>query len=224
VKSALSSGEATDVRRCARCGQATLVCVREWQHRIVGITTQTRTLDLACRSCGTKVTLHPHTRIAAERLFACLMIPAVFPSLFFFASAARKARAWTDNPVVGSAPHVPSGPRRRQCLCASTASCERIFQRRMQGIPVGTRYEFRCERCGSVFTVHDAAGIVFSFVAAAVVSAVAVLLVAVPPGSAVGAERSNQWFGFGLAAVAAFAWVSFGLQLRTRAIHPELTA
>jgi hypothetical protein len=122
------------------------VCVHEWHHRFAGIETPSRTLDLACQTCGEKVTLHPHTRIAAERLFACLMIPAIFPSLYFFASARRKSRAWTDNPVVGRTHHRPLGPPERWCACGRPASCIRLVQRRFNGLRVGTRHEYRCVR------------------------------------------------------------------------------
>ncbi len=215
-------GPANEVRRCARCGQATLVCVREWQHRFAGVDTPTRTFDLECQSCGVKVTLHPQTKIAAERLFAYLMIPAIFPSLYFFASARRKARAWTDNPVVGAAASSPTGPRARQCFCTAAAPCVRIIQRRAGGLPVGTRNEYRCGACSRSFVVPDVSGIVFSFVTASLLSAGGALVIAFPPGSAVGAEQSNQWFGVALVAFGMIAWVNFAFGVRARMIHPEV--
>jgi hypothetical protein len=89
-----SSDAATQVRRCARCTLPTLHCVRAWHHRFAGIDTSSRTLEFRCASCGAEVALHPHTTIAAERLTAILLMPAIFPGLYFFASARRKTRAW----------------------------------------------------------------------------------------------------------------------------------
>lgn len=212
--------DATQVRRCARCTLPTLFCVRAWHHRFAGIDTPSRTLELRCASCGAEVTLHPHTKIAAERLIAILMIPAVFPSLYFFASARRKARAWNDNPVVGGH-HHPVGPPDRWCSCGCAASCVRLRQQRVNGIPVGTRSDYRCGACSRTFTVPDVAHLVFLFVISSLVFAAGALVIAFPPGQAVGAEASNRWFGVGLVVVGALGWVMVGLGIRARMIHPE---
>lgn len=211
---------ATEVRRCANCKQPTLVCVHDWRHVVLGIPTPSRTLDLQCTSCGVKVTLHPQTKIKTERFFAFLMIPAIFPSLYFFASARRKARAWTDNPIVTGAHHTPGTPRARLCDCGGAAACVAIRQNRMQSIPIGTRHVYRCAACAESFTVSDVTGIVFSLVAGFGLAGFGALILAFPPGSAVGAERSNAWFGVGLLACAALAWAMAALQVRARVIHP----
>ena len=65
----------------------------------------------------------------------------------------------------------------------------------MGGFPVGMRYDHRCPRCERVFSVHDVANIVFLFVGASVLGAFGALVIAFPPGSGVGAEESNRWFG-----------------------------
>ncbi|MEO8797918.1 MAG: hypothetical protein ABI551_08540 [Polyangiaceae bacterium] len=228
----------SEVRRCCRCEQPALICVRAWQHTVLGIFTHTETLDLQCQACGAKLTLHSQKRIAVERVFAYLMIPAIFPALIFFASARRKTRAWTDNPVVPGAMQpariAASGaridllrdtrhPRDRACRCAHAAPCIKIAQRRMRGIRVGTRYDYACARCSQTFSVSDAAGIAFSCVAALALSAAGALIVAFPPGSAVDAERSNQWFGAILIVCGAFFWVQVVLRARGRILHPETT-
>lgn len=215
--------QADQVRRCARCGAGALVCVQAWQHRVAGLRTGSWTLDFACRSCGARVTLHPQQQIRVERLFAYVMLPAIFPSIFFFARARRKARAWSDNPVVSGASAAPleSGEPARACgVCPGLAQCTEIGRQQIQGIVSGTRRRYTCSRCGNDFTVHDDRAVVFSFVAATMLSAIGALLVAFPPGSAVGAEASNRWFGVALLAVAALAWVIVALRIRQRRAHP----
>jgi DNA-directed RNA polymerase subunit RPC12/RpoP len=199
-----------------------LVCVHDWQHRIVGLDTQTRTLEFRCQSCGAEVTLHPQNRIFAERLMGWLLIPAIFPSVYFFVSARRKERAWTDHPLVDGAQHTPAVPDGRRCVCSRAAPCIRIMQRRMQGIPVGTRYQYRCSACSRAFTVHDNRSIVFWAITAIVLCAAGALVLAFPPGSAVGAERSNQWFGAALVVFGAIGWLIVGLAIRGRIEHPPV--
>jgi hypothetical protein len=92
----------------------------------------------------------------------------------------------------------------------------------MQGIPVGTRHQYRCSVCARTFTVHDNRSIVFSLTIAIVLCGVGALVIAVPPGSAVGAAQSNQWFGVGLVAFGAIAWLMVALAIRGRIDHPRL--
>lgn len=151
-----------------------------------------------------------------------LLLPAIFPSVYFFLSARRKERAWTDHPVIDGAQHTPAAPQGRRCVCSRIAPCTRIIQRRIQGIPVGTRHQYRCSGCTRAFTVHDNGSIVFTFVTAIVLSAAGALVIAFPPGSAVGAEQSNQWFGVGLAVLGVIGWVMAGLAIRGRIVHPQV--
>lgn len=216
------SPDADHVRRCARCGAAALVCVRDWQHRILGFDTGTWTLDLECRACGAKVTLRPRQHIVAQRVLAFLLLPAVIPSVAFFANARRMARVWSDNPVVfGSvAPRRPS-PNERVCAaCRRTARCTAVHRREMQGISVGTRYAYRCTGCGRAFTIYDGRSVIYTAMIASVLSAFGALVVAIPPGAAVGAQASNRWFGVGFLILGTTAWVLCALQFRTRSIHP----
>jgi hypothetical protein len=217
-----SSVRPDELRRCARCGQAALVCARDWQHRVLGVATGTWTRELECRSCGAKVTLYSPKHIAVERVFAFVMLPAIFPGLYFLASARRKARAWSDNPVVGGAStSPPRGPGDRVCAgCRGRARCTAMHRRQMWGRDVGTRCRYACSRCAKVFTVHDGRGVAFSLAVASLLTVMAALVVAIPPGSDVGAEASNRWFGVGLSVIAALGWIALALQLRARRVHP----
>jgi hypothetical protein len=73
---------------CAATPRATLICVHDWQHWILGIDTRTRTLDYRCESCGYEVTLIRRTRSQRSGL---LPDSAIFPSLYFFSRARRMA-------------------------------------------------------------------------------------------------------------------------------------
>jgi hypothetical protein len=221
----VTRGHVNEVRRCARCGAAALVCVRDWQHKIMGIAPGAWTLELECQSCGAEVTLLPQQEARMERLLAFVMLPAIIPSIFLFASARRKARAWSDNPVVDGA-SAPS-PRRaepgRACAaCRGVAHPSEIGRQQGLGISIGTHTRYTCSGCANEFAVHDRRAVAFAFAAAIVLSAMGALVVAFPPGSDVGAELSNRWFGVGLLAVAAIAWVILVLRIRARRAHPNV--
>lgn len=195
-----------------------MVCVREWRHRILGLDTPSRTLELECRACGTQVTLYPQRQIRTERLFAILVLPTIFGGLWLFARARKKARAWRDHPVVdGLSPPRRRGEAPRVCAaCRGIAHCTEISRRQTQGISLGTRYRYRCERCSNVFTVHDTRAVTFLFAAGLALAVAGALVVARPPGADVGAQARNRWFGGILLVISALAWLTFALQLRSR--------
>lgn len=215
---------AEHVRRCARCGQATLVLTHAWQHTFAGVFTQTWTYEFDCRSCGVKVVLHPLKAIRAERLLSFLLMPAIIPGILFFVSARKKAQAWVDNPVVeGADPGAPTaGPPPRRCTCSAPAPCVAIAREGTWSVLLGRRADHRCAQCTRVFSVHDVRGVVFPSVVAAALFATGALVVLHPPGAAVGAERSNQWFGVALVALGVVASLVFVQRLRARLNHPEL--
>lgn len=229
-------GPSDEVRQCVSCRQAALICIRDWQHRLIGVDLPTWTLDYECQACGVKITLLPQRKIRAERLIAYLLIPAIFPSLYFFASARRKARAWTDNPVVPGASQpnrrvFPAAqmldqpyrdPHARVCACRGAAQCTAIAQKRLGSMSIGSRYEYHCRQCTKAFAVHDDRALIFSFVLASALCAVSALIILNPPGSAVGAEQSNRWFGVALLVFAAIGYVSFAFRIRARLSFPKL--
>ena len=225
-----------EIRRCARCGEPALICIRDWGHVIAGIQTPARTLELACQRCGAKVTLQPRSKIRAARILAYVMIPAVIPALIFFARARRMARPWTENPVVAGVGEParraadgtlvavvgerPRGPAARKCQCGAAAPCVKISQRRLWDRPVGTRHTHACTACGRSFVVQDGTGLVFHGLVALGLCAAGVVLVADPPGSGVGAARGNQGFGVGLIVLGALGLALLAGQLRARGAHP----
>jgi hypothetical protein len=197
--------------------------VHAWQHRIAGIYTQTQTLELKCQACGIEVVLRPPTEIRAQRILGLLLMPAIIPGLILWARARKKARAWTDNPVVeGVAPLVGQRPQHpdRRCECSSTAVCVTIVHEGTWSRPIGRRYEYQCARCAKRFEVHDIRGIVFASLFAILLSAVGALLILHPPGAAVGAEQSNRWFGVAMLGFGVLAWLVFAVRVRGRRAHP----
>ncbi len=130
--------------------------VHAWQHKVAGIFTGTQTFELRCQSCGVEVVLHPEQTIRAERIVGYLMMPAIIPGILFLSSARKKARAWTDNPIViGAPPRVEPrpGPPSRRCDCSGIAECTAIVREGTGTRPLGTRHEYRCARCGKSFGV-----------------------------------------------------------------------
>lgn len=215
-----------EVRRCACCGQVALVVVHAWQHKYAGLYTGAQTLDLECKSCGIKVVLHPQTTIRAERIIAFLLMPAIIPGLIFYLGARKKARAWTDNPVVeGAAPRddQPSGPPARRCDCSGAAVCVAIVRKGAPIRPIGTQYDYRCARCAKTFKVHDVPGTLFASLLALVLFAAGALVILHPPGSAVGAEESNRWFGYGMVVLGVIASLVFAARVRGRLAHPVVS-
>lgn len=214
---------AAQVRRCARCGQPTLVVARTWKHQLVGVTTGRETLELECRSCGAKVLLHPQLAIRVERAFAILLMPAIVPGLIFLASAREKARAWDDNPLVEGAPMPApssSGPAPRRCGCSAQATCRRIARQGTWTVRLGTRHDYECAVCHSQFSVHDTWGIVVAGLFAIALLALGTLGILFPPGQAVGAEGSNLKFGVATAVLGVAAFAAFGWRIRQRLAHP----
>lgn len=215
---------AAEVRRCARCGEAALVVEQAWQHRFAGVVTGTQTLELACRSCGANVVLHPWTKIRVEQVMAVLFMPAIIPGLFFFFSARKKARAWSENPLVTGAPSFAPrpGPPARRCDCGVAADCVALAREGTWDWVIGRRSDFLCSQCGTRFSVHDVRGVVFMSLAAVALFAAGALVILHPPGSAVGAERSNQGFGVAMLAFGVVAMLVFARRVWLRAMHPHV--
>lgn len=195
---------------------------RAWQHRFAGVVTGTQTLELACRSCGAKVVLHPWTKIRVEQVMAVVFMPAIIPGLIFFFSARTKARAWSENPLVDGAPaFAPKpGPPARRCHCGAAADCAAVAREGTWDWVIGRRSDHLCAQCGRRFSVHDVHGVVFMSLLALALFAVGALVVLHPPGSAVGAERSNQGFGVATLVFGASATLVFARRVWLRARHP----
>jgi len=216
----------TAVRRCVQCKAAALFVVREWQHKALGLFTGVKTFELECQNCRARVVLHPWTEINVERVFAFVFMPALFPGLFFWLRARKKARAWTENPIVERSsiegiaqPREPS----RRCECSAIATCVAVVKEGRLTLPLGTRHEYQCPVCTARFAVHDAWGIVFMSFAAAVLAAVGLLVILVPSGPTAEIQASNQGFGVAFLAFSAFAALLFAWRVRQRLTHPLVT-
>lgn len=67
--------------------------------------------------------------------------------------------------------------------------------------------------------MHSTGSLAFSIFAAGVLSGAGWLVVTNPPGSAVGAQDSNRWFGWVLCGFGAAAWAIFVARAWARHRH-----
>ena len=113
-----------------------------------------------------------------------------------------------------------SGLASRRCECGSAARNVRIVQVRLRGmIPIGEIHEYSCPACKRTFNLHNGWSVAFSMGSAAFLTAVGALVTAFPPGSAVGAESSNRWFGVGLLAIGVLTWIVPTVRIAGRLRH-----
>ena len=101
--------------------------------------------------------------------------------------------------------------------------CVSAIPEHAKGLRVGTQLHYSCARCKRDFGVSSNGSIAFALFAAVFLSAIGWLVVVQPPGSAVGAEESNRWFGWVLAAFGAAAWIVAGSRIVARLRHPIRT-
>jgi hypothetical protein len=163
---ARQSNASTEVRRCARCGEAELICARAWTH---SGRADVITRDCVCQHCGARVRLHDPARIRALRLTAWLMIWALLPTPILLLMAQSRRRAWERNPLVPGAPYpavrnVRPEPSRRCGACGQTARAVSITRHRTNGVPAGTDVRYLCDGCAASFEVKG--GMVFSLILA----------------------------------------------------------
>lgn len=88
-------------------------------------------------------------------------------------------------------------------------------------LPIGTAQGHRCPHCARTFVVYDVPGLVFPAFAALVLAGFGALIIAFPPGSAVGAQESNGLFGVALCVAGAIALLLL-VRLGARQLHPSL--
>lgn len=166
----------SEIRRCARCGEAAAICVTEWQHATMGLKTGSSTRDFACQRCGAAFSLDPKRELwvwgVMAALLSCTCIGAIHPA----AVTVWKAWPYLKNPIVpgAEAPVIryrPGIPARRCAKCGGTAPCVKVTRRRTNGIPTGTDFEYTCRGCGRRFTTVSAGSHVFTAVAAPILFA-----------------------------------------------------
>lgn len=154
---------AAEIRRCHRCGQATLVCLNAWRHS-GGSETEPVTRDFRCQACGAVVVLHSRLSIAVMRVMGFIFLVALVPGICLLLLARAHSRAWRVNPVVPGAPRptlrYQLGPRGRRCgLCGDVCGLVAVTRRRANGIPAGTEYKYTCRGCRQSFSTQDLLGV-----------------------------------------------------------------
>lgn len=156
--------------------------------------------------------------------FVCLSIGLLgaLVGALLLARPLWRQRRWPaiDAPVPQRVKLAPP-PAMRRCGCGAGAPNTRIVTEYVRSfVPVGRIHQHDCNKCGATFNVHDAWAIAFAIFAAGFLTAIGVLITVYPPGSAVGAESENRWFGIALLVVGALTWVIPALRIRARLRHP----
>lgn len=109
----------------------------------------------------------------------------------------RNAGSGAPAPVPIPPPRKPAD-RPRRCGCQGPVPCDSVTRARLGLLTIGTRRAYRCQRCGLTFRIRSAGHIAVTLLYASFLSGVGVLIVLYPPGSAVGADSENRWFGVAL--------------------------
>ena len=154
-----SFAEVPEVRRCAKCQQASVVLAQEWQHRAAGSNTGQVTRDYRCQSCGAKFRVRP--RLYTTIHLCCSVLPALtIIGIPWLVVAWRRHTVLARIPVISGAPaprmRFALGPPPRACgRCADTATVQSVKRTAMNGISMGTEFLYRCPKCDNQFTVHS---------------------------------------------------------------------
>lgn len=155
---AQASSAETEVRRCAKCGEAAVLLVTEWHHTFWGVSTQQSTRDFRCHGCGAKFSLVPRSRSIVFIVMGLIMGCAVFPlgfSIWGWLELQREKK----NPVVpgASLPRLRyrDGPPVRRCDCGHEAVITKVTKESINGLPTGIEYQYRCEQCQRGFIIDS---------------------------------------------------------------------
>jgi DNA-directed RNA polymerase subunit RPC12/RpoP len=217
-----SSAQASEVRRCARCQEAAVVLIQDWQHTVSSIATGQSTRDYQCQACGARFRIRPRL----ERILGLgigIMAGLTVIGIPLFVMYWRRYRMETRLPVVPDAPapeiRYPSGPPLRRCAaCGAPAKVFSITRHTHNGLPSGTDYAYRCSGCQRELKVQSVWGIVLGGLIA--------ILVAVGAWAFLAFATSPGWRWGGAAVTAALAlllaWQTV-TDVRTRAQNPVLT-
>lgn len=131
---------------------------------------------------------------------------------------------WTDGAMGFGAPPVsaPEVPLRR-CRCGAAVPCAAIVRETSRKMPRGMREEYVCQ-CGASFKVRDLRSMAVTAFSGAILLAAATLFVMHPPGAAVGARESNQWFGYAIGVAGAAYWIMLATWIAGRVRHPRVAS
>ena len=125
-------------------------------------------------------------------------------------------------PAATRPPEVPPLGPTRACRCGGRSPCVAVEVERARGVPVGKRFEHECLGCNRRFRVHSIGSVVFALFATTVLGSCGSLVVVHPPGSAVGAENENRWFGVAILVAAACSFALLVARIVARLRHPTV--
>ena len=137
---------------------------------------------------------------------------------------------WNASPPAGGygAPGVhtqavlPMIAPSRKCSCGGHATCFSAAEVRARGLPVGMQYEHACTRCNRRFRIHSVGSVIFTVFCMLFLGTCGSLVTVHPPGSAVGAESENRWFGVGILVFAGLAFVLVVAKIVAHLRHPKV--
>lgn len=140
----------------------------------MGMPSGNATLDYCCQACGYRFSLTPMMRVWVWAGMSVLFIWTCFFPMFTVPMAAYGYWPYYRNPVVPDAPYPAirfraSEPLRRCAKCGGVSRCTAVTRNTTNGIPTGTTYDYRCEKCSATFTLGSIGGHIFHFFGATVV-------------------------------------------------------
>lgn len=155
------SANANEVRKCAKCGQATAVCIRDWQVTRFGLSTGSSTRDFCCQSCGHRFTLAQVPQIVAFGILTVLLAITLCGGFVFACLTASCIWPYVANPVVPGAP-MPlvrfraTEPRRKCASCGGVTTCRLVTKHTVNLLPMGHSYDYACTACRHTFRLRSA--------------------------------------------------------------------
>lgn len=170
--------EQREVRQCAKCHQAAVILVNEWQHTGTFGSTGEVTQDFRCQRCGAWFIRRSKMRAISLWVAGVLLLPACGIGLPFLWLAWMNGRFDERLKVMPDAPvpatQFPGGPPQRiHAACMGVATAVKITRHTNRGIPTGTEYTYRCAQCAEEFTTETWWGSVTSMWSAVICAFVA---------------------------------------------------
>jgi len=141
--------EGVEVRRCARCMQATVLQVANWKHFFYDESTGHTTRDYRCQSCGARFGVRSSN--LGLIVVGILLLPIGVGAVLLLV-ARRRSRKEQLNPIVPNAApplvRFHEGPPLRRCgSCSSASRVVEIKRATHNGIPMGSEYRYECSSC-----------------------------------------------------------------------------
>lgn len=155
------SASPEEVRKCATCGQAAAVCIRDWRVTRFGFETGSSTRDFCCQACGHRFTLTQLPQIVAFGVLTVLLAITLCGGFVFACLTAHAVWPYVANPVVPGAAVPPirfraTEPRRKCAACGGVTTCRQVTRHSVNLVPMGHSYDYACTSCRHGFRLRSA--------------------------------------------------------------------